>query len=81
MVKIAPMSQAIEKLKMDYKAVELAAFLDISPAAVSKWDEIPTDRVLAVSEFTNWKMTPHQFRPDIYPHPQDGLPEHMRHAA
>ncbi|MCV5295753.1 hypothetical protein OFC42_28600, partial [Escherichia coli] len=23
----------------------------------------------------NWSVTPHELRPDIYPNPNDGLPE------
>jgi len=69
---------AIDKLKVDYKVVDIAAHLHISPAAVSKWDAVPAERVLDVSEFTGWVFTPHELRPDIYPHPNDGLPGHMR---
>jgi DNA-binding transcriptional regulator YdaS (Cro superfamily) len=27
---------------------------------------------------TNYRITPHQIRPDLYPHPDDGLPDHLR---
>ncbi|WP_083260243.1 YdaS family helix-turn-helix protein [Marinobacter sp. X15-166B] len=35
---------------------------------------IPPTRALAICEATNWKVTPHELRPDIYPNPSDGLP-------
>lgn len=41
----------------------------------------PAERVIPVACATNWQITPHELRPDIYPHPQDGLPEHIREAA
>lgn len=38
-------------------------------------DEVPpAEYVLAISDACGWKITPHQLRPDIYPHPMDGLP-------
>jgi hypothetical protein len=48
--------------------------------AVSKWlrEGIPADHVLWLSEQTGWRFTPHQLDPELYPHPDDGLPEHLR---
>lgn len=37
--------------------------------------------VLVVSQAGEWEITPHQLRPDLYPHPQDGLPDHLREVA
>ncbi len=37
--------------------------------------------VLAVSEAVCFQVTPHELRPDIYPHPHDGLPAEKRAAA
>lgn len=34
----------------------------------------PAEAVLAISEACEWKITPHELRPDIYPSPADGLP-------
>lgn len=39
---------------------------------------VPADCVLAVAGATEWRVTPHQLRADIYPHPFDGLPSHLR---
>lgn len=44
-------------------------------------DGIPPDHVISVAAATNWQVTPHELRPDIYPHPHDGLPENLRSVA
>ena len=56
----------------------LAVLLGISAPAVSKWRQCPPDRVLEVSRLTGWQVSPHELRPDYYPHPCDGLPESER---
>lgn len=57
---------------------ELARHLGVSAQAVSKWPRVPDGRVIQVAEATGWKKTPHELRPDLYPHPFDGLPAHLR---
>ncbi|MGZ9893051.1 hypothetical protein ACXXNA_05780 [Bordetella bronchiseptica] len=43
--------------------------------AVAKWlDNLPSGRVLFLAELTNWRKTPHQLCPTIYPYPNDGIP-------
>lgn len=42
---------------------------------------IPERHVIKACKSVDWQVTPHQLRPDIYPHPDDGLPNHMRSAA
>lgn len=42
--------------------------------AVSKWARVPAERVIPLCAATQWAVTPHQMRPDLYPHPCDGLP-------
>ena len=41
----------------------LASRLKISPSAISMWDQVPTDRVSAVSQFTG--IPAHELRPDL----------------
>lgn len=55
----------------------------VSPQGVSKWAEagVPSERVLAVSKATGYEVTPHRLRPDLYPHPDDGLPPELRSGA
>lgn len=49
--------------------------------AIAKWEKVPAERVLGVAEANEWRVTPHQLRPDLYPHPDDGLPAHLRQAG
>lgn len=75
------------------KAVEIlggqvatAKSVGVAQAHVWAWinktkDGIPPEKVIAVSKATDWGVTPHQLRPDLYPHPHDGMPEHLRKAA
>lgn len=49
--------------------------LGLHKTAAYKWgDECPSDRVLQVAELTDWKITPHDLRPDLYPNATDALP-------
>ncbi len=34
----------------------------------------PSEVVLAIADFLDYRMTPHQLRPDLYPNPSDALP-------
>jgi DNA-binding transcriptional regulator YdaS (Cro superfamily) len=56
----------------------LARALGINSQAVSQWEKAPAERVLSIAKISNWKVTPHQLRSDLYPHPQDGLPIALR---
>jgi len=51
-----------------------------SPWSVSKWirDGLPAEHVLWLASQTDWKFTPHQLAPRLYPHPNDGLPSGRR---
>lgn len=42
---------------------------------------ITAEYVIAACEVVNYQISPHQLRPDIYPHPHDGLPTHLREVA
>jgi DNA-binding transcriptional regulator YdaS (Cro superfamily) len=50
-------------------------------AWVRRGCRVSSEFVIAVSKAIDWQITPHELRPDIYPHPHDGLPDHMRSAA
>lgn len=43
---------------------------------VNGWfkDKIPGELVLKVSKAVEWRVTPHELRPDLYPNPTDGMP-------
>jgi DNA-binding transcriptional regulator YdaS (Cro superfamily) len=58
----------------------LAFAIDVKYQAVQNYlkARTPAEKVIGVSEATNWQVTPHELRPDLYPHPHDGLPENLR---
>ena len=69
-------AQALDKLGGDSAVARL---LNLTPWAISKWRKrLPERRVLWLSEQTAWEFTPHQLSPDLYPHPDDGLPPELR---
>ncbi|EJX4581062.1 transcriptional regulator [Salmonella enterica] len=43
---------------------------------VSLWlnNDVPASKVLALCSSLNWRVTPHEVRPDLYPNQGDGLP-------
>lgn len=48
-----------------------------SVQSVANWiakNRVPSERVIQLCQWGNWRVTPHQLRPDIYPNVQDGLP-------
>ena len=60
---------------------ELAIMIGVRQQAISKWlldGKIPANRVLQVSRALRWRITPHEFRPDIYPYVDDGMPPRWR---
>lgn len=61
----------------------LAAALDppARPQAIQQWSRVPAERVIQVARLTKFEVTPHELRPDIYPNPDDGLPDELRGRA
>lgn len=37
----------------------------------------PPEVVLPIAEHLDYRITPHQLRPDLYPNPTDALPPHI----
>jgi DNA-binding transcriptional regulator YdaS (Cro superfamily) len=64
---------------------ELAKAIGVSQTMVSSWvldkKRVASERVFSICLATSWQVTPHELRPDLYPHPHDGLPVEMREAA
>jgi len=49
------------------KDVDIARLLDISPAAVSRWDGVvPPNRAIEIEEKTEGKVTRYDIRPDYF---------------
>lgn len=54
------------------------------PQTINNWISrggIPDGKVLQFCKAIEWKIKPHELRPDLYPHPSDGLPDHLREVA
>jgi len=51
------------------------------PWAVSKWEragKVPADRVSDLVRLIDYRVTPHELLPEVYPYPEDGLPPEVR---
>lgn len=61
----------------------LALVVGAKQQAVGYWlrEGLPGEHVLKISADVNYAVTPHQLRPDLYPHPDDGLPAALRNQA
>jgi DNA-binding transcriptional regulator YdaS (Cro superfamily) len=51
-----------------------------NPQTVSNWVSraIPEGKVFSFCKAVFFEVTPHELRPDMYPHPEDGLPIELR---
>jgi len=74
------MDYLAEAIKLVGSQSALARAFGLRPQAVQQWAAAPPDKVLKISEATGWRVSPHQLRPDLYPHPDDGLPSDRRGA-
>lgn len=43
----------------------------------AKFEVPPPEMVIPIAEALNYRMTPHDLRPDLYPNPTDALPAHV----
>ena len=57
---------------------QAALALNCSEAAAKHYRngirKVRPQNVIPICKSTNWRITPHELRPDIYPNPDDGLP-------
>lgn len=57
---------------------DFAKHIGVAPAylyqMVNGIRPISPKRALSIGEFSNWQVTPHELRPDIYPNQTDGIP-------
>lgn len=62
------------KISDSYTQAEIGKRLQVSQQTVFKWlnRRVPAERVIPLCELMNWQITPHDLRPDLYPHPTDG---------
>ena len=71
-------------------AARIKAFMPnskVKQANVWKWlnglkgETPPPEYVIPISAAVDWKVTPHELRSDIYPDPQDGIPDRRKAVA
>jgi hypothetical protein len=72
--------QACQTIGSEAKAARLLGYQTAWGLAKHK-GRVPYSKVLKFCELAQWTKTPHQLRPDIYPHPSDGLPPELRARA
>ena len=67
-----PMSVAIDLVGLQ----RLATAVGVSYQAIRKYERgtVTAERALAVCRATDWIVTPHMLRPDLYPNPADAIP-------
>lgn len=41
----------------------------------------PAEVVIPIAQFLDYRMTPHELRPDLYPNPNDALPANFRQVG
>jgi hypothetical protein len=60
----------------------IADRMNTTPQRVSNWRTrgVPVLEVLSFCAAVKWKLTPHVVYPDMYPHPDDGLPVELKRA-
>jgi hypothetical protein len=69
-----PVAQAIDFLGGDSAVAQRAGLK--TAWAVSKWrNRLPSERVLWLALQTGWRFTPHLLAPNLYPNPDDGMPQ------
>ena len=59
----------------------LGLLIEKRQSSVRNWmmsGRVPAEYVIAVSRSLDFRITPHQLRPDLYPHKDDGLPPDLR---
>lgn len=53
----------------------------IGQTAISEWirrGRVPAEKVIALARAVDFGVAPHDFRGDLYPNPEDGLPAELR---
>lgn len=74
--------EALEKaIKAAGSQQALAKLVGGVQTRISEWKRagrVAAGSVIPVCAAVDWVVTPHELRPDLYPHPDDGLPAELR---
>lgn len=70
-----------EAIRLAGSVGAIARACGVSPQAVSQWRTTPPQHVIAIAKAVGFQKAPHDLRPDLYPHPTDGLPSELKERA
>ena len=71
------LAEYLKKVGLSQREFGLRLNPPVTQSAVAQWLQgvpIKAERVLEAAAATEWLVTPHDWRPDLYPHPDDGMP-------
>lgn len=65
------------KITHHFSQGEIGRRMGCAQQTVFKWlsTRVPAERVIPLCELMEWKVTPHELRPDLHPTPVSGIPE------
>lgn len=71
---------ALERVIKEIGGAGVAKVCGVAPPNVTRWlsSHVPAHHVIAICAAVDWRVTPHQVRPDIYPYPFDAVPIEAR---
>ena len=60
----------------------LAERMGVAYQAVQRYRDkkLPANRVIAMCAAVDWRITPHQLAPELYPNSRDGIPKKISRA-
>lgn len=62
---------------MQLVADAIGVSLSLIKSYISGARRVTAENVIPIAEATNFEVTPHELRPDIYPYPSDGIPPNL----
>jgi transcriptional regulator with XRE-family HTH domain len=75
--KFQKLAEYLERSGLSQREFGLKLNPPVTQSAVAQWVQgkpIHAERVLEAAAATGWDVAPHDWRPDMYPHPDDGVP-------
>lgn len=77
------MSALLRVIEIKGSQSAVAAIVGAKQQVVGYWlkNGVPGEHVIPILADIEFRVTPHDLRPDLYPHPEDGLPAELRARA
>jgi DNA-binding transcriptional regulator YdaS (Cro superfamily) len=73
-----PIKDLRRTIKLKGGSGEVSRRMGVKQARLCNWlarGSIPAERIIPLCSALEWVITPHQLRPDLYPHWLDGMGE------